>query len=311
MRQGGGRRQRREAERCCDHRCAASPYWLPGGVHLPCLPAWPAGEGSDADSDAVVAKKKKKKRKALQLDEEDYDLLEDAGVAVARPTKQLRRFKKAGQIGSQQPQGAGDAAAALRAELFGSEEEEEEAEAEGAGGGAARGGRREGSLEDDWEERGGGGARRPGAGQPASTKQRQAEDDFRGEDEDQVSCCVKQLVIDQLAVGARWCFLEQLLGAAAAQLFKPPRRNRVQCHMVLWCLADTQTLPSSNTAPHPLVQFDEDEDDWLVHDGEEEEGGAEARVARRRRRRAMMAGLGPGIDADALEEANEIFGDAR
>eukprot|EP00887_Chlorella_sp_A99_P000019 scaffold16.g19.t1 len=198
------------------------------------------GEGSD--SDAVVApgraKKKRKKRKVHVLDDEDYDLLEDAGVAVARPAKQLRRFKKAGEAGAGAPGGGGvDAQARLRAELFGSDAEEEEQEGEEGG---RRGGRREGSLEDDWEGGGHGGGRRDGGRAVQAAPRRPAQDEFGEEEED---------------------------------------------------------------------QFDEDEDDWLVHEGEEEEGGSAARAARRRRRRAMMAGLGPGVDADALEEANEIFGD--
>lgn len=47
-----------------------------------------------------------------------------------------------------------------------------------------------------------------------------------------------------------------------------------------------------------LPQFDEDEDDWLVHEDEEE--GAPGAKQRRRRRRAGLEGM-PGVDADALE----------
>ncbi|PRW45415.1 transcription elongation factor SPT6 isoform A [Chlorella sorokiniana] len=53
-------------------------------------------------------------------------------------------------------------------------------------------------------------------------------------------------------------------------------------------------------------QFEEDEDDWLVHEDEEE--GAPGAGQRRRRRRAGLEGM-PGVDADALEEAEAIFGD--
>jgi len=62
--------------------------------------------------------------------------------------------------------------------------------------------------------------------------------------------------------------------------------------------------------------FDEDdEDDWIVDEFEEAaalEGGEEAaREARRRRRKKQQAALRnfPGVDANALEEAHEIFGD--
>lgn len=58
--------------------------------------------------------------------------------------------------------------------------------------------------------------------------------------------------------------------------------------------------------------FDDDEDDWIVNEFEEEEGGegrgAAAAAARRRRRRTAQDLL-PGVDAAALDEANEIFGD--
>lgn len=52
-------------------------------------------------------------------------------------------------------------------------------------------------------------------------------------------------------------------------------------------------------------QFDEDDDGWLVHE-DEEEGGPPGE--RRRRRRAIMQSM-PGVDADAMEEAQDIFGD--
>lgn len=61
--------------------------------------------------------------------------------------------------------------------------------------------------------------------------------------------------------------------------------------------------------------FDEDEDDWIVDEFEEAaeaEGGAEAaKAARRLRRKKQQAALQqlPGIDAAALDEAHEIFGD--
>lgn len=43
------------------------------------------------------------------------------------------------------------------------------------------------------------------------------------------------------------------------------------------------------TPQNKINQFDEDEDDWLVHEGEEEggEGAAEARRVRRARRRQV------------------------
>ncbi len=65
--------------------------------------------------------------------------------------------------------------------------------------------------------------------------------------------------------------------------------------------------------------FSEDEDDWIVDEFDEEEGGgdggagggrsAAAKAARRARRRAAAAAAPEGVDAAALEEAQEIFGD--
>jgi transcription elongation factor SPT6 len=68
--------------------------------------------------------------------------------------------------------------------------------------------------------------------------------------------------------------------------------------------------------------FSEDEDDWIVDEFDEEEGGdgdgaggagggrsAAAKAARRARRRAAAAAAPEGVDAAALEEAHEIFGD--
>ncbi|KAL6771646.1 SPT6 [Auxenochlorella protothecoides x Auxenochlorella symbiontica] len=78
------------------------------------------------------------------------------------------------------------------------------------------------------------------------------------------------------------------------------------------------TAPPGRAAPGPGAragdEFDaeeEDEDDWIVDDfeGAEDEGAAAAAGAeRRRRRRAMREGV-PDIDPDALDEANDIFGD--
>ncbi|GAB4816099.1 hypothetical protein N2152v2_003145 [Parachlorella kessleri] len=51
--------------------------------------------------------------------------------------------------------------------------------------------------------------------------------------------------------------------------------------------------------------FSDEEDNWLVHEDEEEDGPP---GERRRRRRAIMASM-PGVDADAMEEAQDIFGD--
>lgn len=68
--------------------------------------------------------------------------------------------------------------------------------------------------------------------------------------------------------------------------------------------------PSRPVAPEE--DFDEDEeDDWIVDDLEAEGGEgavAAAAAARRARRRALREGV-PDVDPEALEEANEIFGD--
>ncbi len=57
--------------------------------------------------------------------------------------------------------------------------------------------------------------------------------------------------------------------------------------------------------PLQFDQFEEDEDDWLVHEDEEEGAPGAGQRRRRRRRRAGLEGL-PGVDEDALEVRAEL-----
>ena len=177
-------------------------------------------------------------RQALVLDDEDYDLLEDAGVAVARPVKLLRRFKKAGEMGAGGGGGGGpDTAARLRAELFGSEGEESDGE----------GGRRGRELEDELEEEEGPGAAAAGAArrqQQRQQQQRQPRDEFADEEVRRRLDALRRPASLQRARGWRRPLLTAALVRCAGG--PPPPRQPSPCPLA----PPTPHLPT-NPHAHP------------------------------------------------------------